>query len=106
MRLGTLVFAGLTICVGIVVQYLFQRRKRAVTVTISFRKSFSKAEQEDEAISQRYGCQPAPRLQNQRPWGVDRLEQIFRADAVTSNGTFSVPFPLNRNFWEPKHTAQ
>lgn len=90
MRLGTLVFAGLTICVGIVVQYLFQRRKRA----------------EDEAISQRYGCQPAPRLQNQRPWGVDRLEQIFRADAVTSNGTFSVPFPLNRNFWEPKHTAQ
>ena len=23
---------------------------------------------------------PAPRIQNQRPWGVDRLEQIFRGD--------------------------
>ncbi|KAI1668846.1 hypothetical protein L13192_06305 [Pyrenophora tritici-repentis] len=35
----------------------------------------------DEAIRRRYGCQPAPRLPNQRPFGVDRLEQIFRADA-------------------------
>jgi hypothetical protein len=37
--------------------------------------------QEDKAISDRHGCLPAPRLQNQRPFGVDRLEQIFRADA-------------------------
>jgi hypothetical protein len=37
--------------------------------------------QADEVISQSHGCLPAPRLQNQRPWGVDRLEQIFRADA-------------------------
>ncbi|PSN61242.1 cytochrome P450 alkane hydroxylase [Corynespora cassiicola Philippines] len=28
-----------------------------------------------------YGCLPAPRLPNHRPFGVDRLEQIFRADA-------------------------
>lgn len=33
------------------------------------------------AIGERHGCLPAPRLQNQRPFGVDRLEQIFRADA-------------------------
>lgn len=65
MRLSILVLAGFTVFVGLVVQYIFQRKKRA----------------EDEAISQRYGCQPAPRLQNQRPFGVDRLEQIFRADA-------------------------
>ena len=32
-------------------------------------------------VKERYGCLPAPRLQNQRPFGVDRLEQIFRADA-------------------------
>ncbi|KAH4054852.1 hypothetical protein HBH70_047010 [Parastagonospora nodorum] len=37
--------------------------------------------QEAEAIGRRHGCLPAPRLQNQRPWGIDRLEQIFRADA-------------------------
>jgi hypothetical protein len=35
----------------------------------------------DEAIGLQHGCLPAPRLPNQRPWGVDRLEQIFRADA-------------------------
>ena len=27
-----------------------------------------------------HGCQPPPVLANQRPFGVDRLEQIFRAD--------------------------
>ncbi|KAF2266735.1 cytochrome P450 alkane hydroxylase [Lojkania enalia] len=37
--------------------------------------------QENWAIAERHGCLPAPRLQNQRPWGIDRLEQIFRADA-------------------------
>jgi hypothetical protein len=31
----------------------------------------------DRAIGERYGCLPPPRLQNQRPLGVDRLEQIF-----------------------------
>lgn len=33
-----------------------------------------------KATIERYGCLPPPRLQNQRPWGIDRLEQIFRAD--------------------------
>ena len=34
----------------------------------------------DKALAKHYGCLPPPRLQNQRPFGVDRLEQIFRAD--------------------------
>lgn len=33
------------------------------------------------AIKAEHKCQPPPRLLNQRPWGIDRLEQIFRADA-------------------------
>lgn len=33
------------------------------------------------AIIAEHGCQSPPRLLNQRPWGIDRLEQIFRADA-------------------------
>ncbi|KAF2711611.1 cytochrome P450 alkane hydroxylase [Pleomassaria siparia CBS 279.74] len=37
--------------------------------------------QADDAIAKSHACLPAPRLQNQRPWGIDRLEQIFRADA-------------------------
>ena len=37
--------------------------------------------QKDQAIGESHGCLPAPRLPNQRPFGVDRLEQIFRADA-------------------------
>ena len=34
----------------------------------------------DAAIADRHGCLPPPLLQNQRPLGVDRLEQIFRAN--------------------------
>ena len=37
--------------------------------------------QADKVISDSHGCLPAPRLENQRPFGVDRLEQIFRADS-------------------------
>lgn len=37
--------------------------------------------QENEAIAREYGCLPPPRLQNQRPLGLDRLEQIFRAES-------------------------
>lgn len=33
------------------------------------------------AMTAEYGCQPPPRLPNQRLWGIDRLEQIFRANA-------------------------
>ncbi|KFY62364.1 hypothetical protein V496_04645 [Pseudogymnoascus sp. VKM F-4515 (FW-2607)] len=33
-----------------------------------------------KAFGDLHGCLPAPRLQNQRPFGVDRLEQIFRAN--------------------------
>ncbi|CAJ2500090.1 Uu.00g029430.m01.CDS01 [Anthostomella pinea] len=34
-----------------------------------------------DALIKQHGCRPPPLLQNQRPFGVDRLEQIFRADA-------------------------
>ncbi|KAI0015256.1 cytochrome P450 alkane hydroxylase [Xylariomycetidae sp. FL0641] len=34
-----------------------------------------------DAIALENGCLPPPLLQNQRPLGVDRLEQIFRAEA-------------------------
>ncbi|RYN48489.1 hypothetical protein AA0117_g13443, partial [Alternaria alternata] len=34
----------------------------------------------DRAIGARYGCRPAPRLPNQRAFGLDRLEQMLRAD--------------------------
>ncbi|KAI1419969.1 cytochrome P450 alkane hydroxylase [Xylaria sp. FL1777] len=34
-----------------------------------------------DAIAHEHGCLPPPLLQNQRPLGVDRLEQIFRAEA-------------------------
>ncbi|OCT46538.1 Cytochrome P450 [Cladophialophora carrionii] len=37
--------------------------------------------QEDKALADRYGCLAPPRLENQRPFGIDRLEQIFRANA-------------------------
>ncbi|KAF2830675.1 cytochrome P450 alkane hydroxylase [Ophiobolus disseminans] len=46
-------------------QYLAHRRQRLA----------------DKAIGHRHGCLSAPRLPNQRPFGIDRLEQIFRADA-------------------------
>ncbi|KAK5203419.1 hypothetical protein LTR47_010348 [Exophiala xenobiotica] len=35
---------------------------------------------EELDLAQRHGCLPPPRLQNQRPLGIDRLEQIFRAN--------------------------
>ncbi|KAH8725091.1 cytochrome P450 alkane hydroxylase [Phaeosphaeriaceae sp. PMI808] len=54
----------LIVVIGVVTQYISRRRERLA----------------DEAIGQSHGCLPAPRLQNQRPFGVDRLEQIFRAD--------------------------
>ncbi|KAI0502714.1 cytochrome P450 alkane hydroxylase [Xylaria bambusicola] len=34
-----------------------------------------------EALAHEHGCLPPPLLENQRPFGVDRLEQIFRAEA-------------------------
>lgn len=35
----------------------------------------------DIELARANGCQSPPRLLNQRPFGVDRLEQIFRANA-------------------------
>ncbi|KAI8625172.1 cytochrome P450 alkane hydroxylase [Xylariaceae sp. FL1651] len=34
-----------------------------------------------DVIAREHGCLPPPLLENQRPLGVDRLEQIFRAEA-------------------------
>ena len=37
-------------------------------------------DQAQESFTERHGCFSAPMIQNQRPWGVDRLEQLFRGD--------------------------
>ena len=37
--------------------------------------------QAQESFGRRHGCRPAPRLRNWWPLGVDRLTQIFQADA-------------------------
>lgn len=39
-----------------------------------------RAHQHELSFARKNGCKPAPRLLNQRPWGIDRLEQIFRAN--------------------------
>lgn len=44
------------------------------------RNSGSYEQQAHKLFAKQHGCLPAPRIQNQRPWGVDRLEQIFRGD--------------------------
>lgn len=36
--------------------------------------------QAHKLFAAQHGCLQAPRIQNQRPWGVDRLEQIFLGD--------------------------
>jgi hypothetical protein len=43
--------------------------------------SITKPYKADEAIGAHHGCRPPPRLHNQWPFGLDRLGQIFRADA-------------------------
>ncbi|KAL6713829.1 hypothetical protein ACLMJK_008323 [Lecanora helva] len=37
-------------------------------------------EQSDQAFGRSHNCQPAPRLKNGWPWGIDRLLQIYIAD--------------------------
>lgn len=37
--------------------------------------------QELDLVRSQHGCQPPPLLENQRPLGIDRLEQIFRANS-------------------------
>ncbi|KAK8035337.1 hypothetical protein PG993_010332 [Apiospora rasikravindrae] len=37
--------------------------------------------QELDLTGSQHGCQPPPLLENQRPLGIDRLEQIFRANS-------------------------
>jgi len=34
-----------------------------------------------DAVAKQHGCLPPPLLENQRPMGLDRLEQIFRASS-------------------------
>ena len=63
MFLPTIVSIGLLV---LYLRYALQRRRQR---------------EADEALAKEYGCQAPTRLQNQRPFGVDRLEQIFRADA-------------------------
>jgi hypothetical protein len=49
----------------------------------------------DTAIADQHACLPPPLLQNQRPLGVDRLEQIFRAN--TENRLMEL---LLFHFWQ------
>ncbi|KAF1843674.1 cytochrome P450 alkane hydroxylase [Cucurbitaria berberidis CBS 394.84] len=65
MALTVLPLAVLALIAGFMIQYLYRYRQQ----------------QADKALGERHGCLPAPRLQNQRPFGIDRLEQIFRADS-------------------------
>ncbi|KAF2280400.1 cytochrome P450 alkane hydroxylase [Westerdykella ornata] len=65
MTQALLPLVGLILIIWISTRYITRRRERLA----------------DEAFGRHHGCLPAPRLQNQRPFGVDRLEQIFRADA-------------------------
>jgi hypothetical protein len=44
------------------------------------RNAGSYEQQAHKLFAEQHGCLPPPRIQNQRPWGVDRLEQIFRGD--------------------------
>jgi hypothetical protein len=39
----------------------------------------AKVVQANKAFCDRHGCLPAPRLINQRPFGVDHIEQLLRA---------------------------
>ena len=43
-------------------------------------KKFHETELDNE-FGRRHGCLPPPKIQNQRPLGVDRMEQIFRGDS-------------------------
>lgn len=51
-------------------------RRRFIVVNINADTTKS-----DIELARANGCQSPPRLLNQRPLGVDRLEQIFRANA-------------------------
>ncbi|KAI1182506.1 cytochrome P450 alkane hydroxylase [Nemania serpens] len=62
-------FSLYTLLVGIYLIYRYLKARRE--------------QKELDAIAQEHGCLPPPLLQNQRPLGVDRLEQIFRAEAET-----------------------
>ena len=57
-----------------------QREKQVGAFNSSPKYVAAKRLQADRAYGERHGCAPAPMLQNQRPLGVDRLEQIFRAN--------------------------
>ena len=78
-----IVFVILSAVLALLIHQLLQRnRERRVCLDYHyivpfFMLTYPKA---DEAIGELHGCLPAPRLQNQRPFGIDRLEQIFRAD--------------------------
>ena len=52
----------------------------AAVFTRSAFKKFYEAKLDNE-LGRQHGCLPPPKIQNQRPLGVDRMEQIFRGDA-------------------------
>jgi hypothetical protein len=48
--------------------------------------------QADEVIGERHGCLLAPRLPNLRPFGIDRLERIYRAYSESRLMELYLPF--------------
>jgi hypothetical protein len=76
MAFTVVLLVTITLITGALFQYLLGRQQRLV-----WYRCIAKCIQVNETISQSHGCLPAPRLPNQRPFGVDRLEQVFRADA-------------------------
>lgn len=58
------------------------RHKREVLLVLQlcFQDFKTDIPQKLNAIANQHGCLPPPLLENQRPLGIDRLEQIFRAN--------------------------
>ena len=75
--------ALLALAAGLLIQYLYKYQERQASLPYNDigAQSVANSMQADIAIGVHHGCLPPPRLQNQRPLGVDRLEQIFRADS-------------------------
>jgi hypothetical protein len=80
--------------------WVYRRRTRQVCPTFGCRWQCSHV-QVDKVPCSYHHCLPAPRLPNQRPWGIDRIEQLFRADAESRlMGMFSFYFQQTGHTFE------
>jgi hypothetical protein len=79
-----LLICALLVLFGLSVNQLNKaKRKREVRLFLIKNQAEKQAKhsQEIDAIARQHGCLQPPMLQNQRPLGIDRLEQIFRANS-------------------------